>query len=463
VCFPSSHTIFITTIDADNDGSDDDDGPGLFDDSDDDDDEPAAPKKSLSKKERMEALRAKRRSDHGEPPLKKSSSTTTKDGDEEKGYDSGDSYNSAEFVRTKEDHDFIDVDDDDPDAINELYAEQRFEDERPMDWEEDEKKKKKKSTSASRKSRGPDALSDGEEGEELNPIMAAVHKMKKKKREQKKLSDLEEEAKEFLSKMERAADEDDLAIRERRPATRKLAMLPQVLDMLARRDMMMTLLDFDVLAICKRWIQPLPNGSLGNVTVRQQLLDAISKMPVAKIEGDRGITSNQLKRSEIGKVVMTLYMHKSETPAMKRQQKKLIELWSRPIFKKSGNMRDLQHAQDSRRQVGGVTAMAAARAQSSTASATRVDERDIQDVIATGGKGGAKESSNRVRVPFSKGFQYSVRPQGRTGDVADKRMVRGGQAKDTRGNLSKRMTEKGRAASKNQRSANISIEGRPTK
>lgn len=445
----------LILIDADNDSDDDDDGRGLFDDSDDEDDEPA-PKKSLSKKERMEALRAKRRQDHGEPPLKKDGAPK----EEEKGYDSGDSYNSAEFVRTKEDNDFIDVDDDDPDAINELYSEQKFDDERPMDWEEDQKKNKKEKKSSASRARGPDAVSDDDEEEgEVNPIMAAVHKMKKKKRAQKKLSELEEEAKEFLSKMERAAEEDDLAIRERRPATRKLAMLPEVLDMLARRDMMRLLLDFEVLTICKRWIQPLPNGSLGNVTVRQQLLDAISKMT-----GDQGVTPNDLKRSEFGKVVMTLYMHKSETPAMKRQHKKLIEQWSRPIFQKSGNMRDLQHVQASRLEVGGLTAMAAARTQSATAASdSRIDARDIQDMIASGSRGGNKESSNRVRVPFSKGFQYSVRPQGRTGDVADKRMVRGGPTKDTRGNLSKRMTEKGRAASKNQRSANISIEGRPAK
>lgn len=405
----------------------------------------------------MEALRARRRSDNGEPPLKK---TTT--GEEEKGYDSGDSYNSAEFVRTKEDNDFIDVDDDDPDAINELYAEQKFDDERPLDWEEEDKKKKKKKSSSS-KARGPDALSDGEEEGEVNPIMEAVHKMKKKKRTQKKLSELEVEAKEFLGNMEQAANEDDLAISERRPATRKLQMLPQVLDMLARRDIQRLLLDFELLSVCKRWIQPLPNGSLGNVTVRQELLKAIAKMN----GGDHGVQPNDLKRSEFGKVVMTLYMHKSETPAMKRQHKKLIEQWSRPIFKKSGNMRDLSVV--NRQQVGGLTAMASARAaQSSTAAAASraTNERDIQDLIATGKSGASKEggsASNRVRVPFSKGFQYSVRPQGRTGDVADKRMAVRGATKDTRGNLSKRMTEKGRAASKNQRSANISIEGRPTK
>jgi transcription factor SPN1 len=66
-------------------------------------------------------------------------------------------------------------------------------------------------------------------------------------------------------------------------------------------------------------------------------------------------------------------------------------------------------------------------------------------------------------VPFSKGFQYSVRPENKvTGDV-DKRRAVGGPTQDTRGKLSKRMVEKGRAKSKNMRSANISIEGRVTK
>lgn len=441
-----THSYFS---DADNDSDDDDgDEKGLFDDSDDDDDDKPAPK-TLSKRERMEALRAKRRHDHGEPSTKKA----PKEADD-KGYESGDSYNSAEFVRTKEDDDFIDMDDDDPDAVNELYAEQKFDDERPMD--EEQHKKKKKGASKPRR-QGPDAVSDDDEGE-LNPIMAAVHKMKKKKRTAKKLSELEEEAKDFLARMEQAADDDDLAIRERRPATRKLAMLPEVLDVLARRDMMRLLLDLDLLSVCKRWIQPLPNGSLGNITVRQQLLDSIGKM-----SGEQGVTASDLKRSEFGKVTMALYMHKSETPAMKRQLKNLIEQWSRPIFQKSGNMRDLEHVHASRREAGGLSAVAAARAQSASATTPQTNERDLHDMIASGSKGGNKAGSNRVRVPFSKGFQFTVRPQGKTGDVTDKRLARGGPTKDSRGNLSKRMTDKGRAATKNQRSANISIEGRPTK
>ena len=71
---------------------------------------------------------------------------------------------------------------------------------------------------------------------------------------------------------------------------------------------------------------------------------------------------------------------------------------------------------------------------------------------------------NRVRVPFSKGFQYSVRPQNRTGGVVDKRRQQSTAPPTVvRGKLGKRILEKGRAVSKNVRSANISIEGRATK
>ena len=93
----------------------------------------------------------------------------------------------------------------------------------------------------------------------------------------------------------------------------------------------------------------------------------------------------------------------------------------------------------------------------------RGNKDNLQSLIATGKTGVQKEGPNRVRVPYSTGFDFTVRPQSKTGDIQDKRMVRGGQQKDNRGNLSKRMTEKGRAATKNQRSANISTVGRPVK
>lgn len=40
--------------------------------------------------------------------------------------------------------------------------------------------------------------------------------------------------------------------------------------------MQQTLLDHDLLSNCKRWIQPLKSGQLGNMTVWQKILAAVA-------------------------------------------------------------------------------------------------------------------------------------------------------------------------------------------
>jgi len=463
-------------------GSSDDDGGGggggLFDsdsdsssssdeEEDDGDKKPAAAKKPppMSKRERLEAMAAKRRKDSGViSKPERASRGEGGGGDKERGeggYDSGDSYDSADFQRTREDDDFLDTTGEDADAVAELYAEQNFDDERPD--REGGKKKKKRKMRYDDDEGGEGISTETGNTEPDNPIMAAVHRMKKKKREKKSFTDLEEEAKQLLGKMEWAADQDDAAIEERRPALNKLQLLSTVCDTLTRKDLQRVLLDFDLLKVCVRWVKPLPNGQLGNVTVRQRLLQSLASMT-----GEGGITPDDLKSSGFGKVVMTLYKHKSETPTMKQQHKKMIEAWSRPIFQKSGNMRDLHHVQ--RGTEYGLAALSRqqqevqrAAEQSAKRAGGGADYHDLHSLI----KGNRAESTGptgpRVSVPFSKGFAFSVRPAARTDAFAGSPQKRTGQAADTRGKLSKRMVEKGRTAGKNQRSANISVEGRPTK
>ena len=108
---------------------DDDDGKGFFDDSDDDGDNEKAPTKAVSKRERIEALQKKKRAaipaenkkikSKQQQPIADAGPTL-----KDKGYESGDSYDSdgADFQRTKEDNDFIDMDGDDEDAINEVQS-----------------------------------------------------------------------------------------------------------------------------------------------------------------------------------------------------------------------------------------------------------------------------------------------------------------------------------------------------
>lgn len=477
----------------DADDSDDDEARGLFDSDDDDDDDDdndkggveenekehvKTKKKTLSKRERMEALREKARKAAGLQDKSKSKQSKRKakdsradggsDEEKEKGYNSGDSYDSGvDYQRTKEDDDFIDVEGEDEEAIKEYYKEQHFDDERPDGYDEEEMGSSSRKGSSKKRGRGADGLSEADKKDQDNPIMAAVNRMKKKKKVVRTFEDLKIAAEDFVSKMEYAADEDDLAIKEKRPGLKKLQMLPEALDIMTNREMIRPLLESDLLSAVKRWIQPLPDGSLGNVTVRQNMIDAIAKMGTGE---DHGIDTDDLKKSGFGKLVMVLYNHKQETPAIKKQLRKLIEEWSRTIFGKSGNMRDLASVQSVRIRKQGLTTYSRAsmnadeedQVESSSHGMRNSEDRDIGAVLSKGVKQARDLGRNRVRIPVSKGFQYSVRPSDVTGNVADKK-TRISNVGDKRESLHKRMLEKSRPVSKNARSANISIEGRPTK
>lgn len=459
--------------DADNDSDDED--AGLFDSDDEDKEEgkKKATSKSLSKRERMEALRKKKRQAAGlgedRPRREKAKSDDASSADDKsKKKDEGDAYDSGEeYQRTKEDDDFIDVEGEDEELVKEYYREQHFYDERPDGEDSDEggRKSKGKKGASKKRSRGPDALDEEDKKDENNPIMAAVNRMKKKKKTVHTFEELKAKAEEFVAKMELAAEEDELAIKEKRPGLKKLQMLDEAVAVMTNREMVRPLLESDVLMAVKRWIQPLPNGSLGNVTVRQKMISVVAAMGTGE---DHGIDTDDLKKSGFGKLVMVLYNHKKETPAMKKMHKKLIEEWSRSIFGKSGNMRDLANAQ--RRRPAGLSAYAArsqavseVENESINSKKESANDGDIATIMSKKVKQGRDAGKNRVRIPYSKGFQYTVRPSDIQGDVSDKKTRISSGVADKRESLHKRMLEKNRPVSKNSRSANISIEGRPTK
>jgi len=382
------------------------------------------------------------------------------------GYDSADSYDSAEYVRTKEDDDFIDFDDEDEEAQNEYNREQIFDDERPVGEDSDDPSAKKRPRiTKSKKPKGPSRL-DGVDLTDLsNPVTQVLQRMKKKTKKVENQEELKATAGEFLREMERAADEDDRAIKERKPAMKRLQMLPRVVDMMTQRTMTKILLDQDLLGVVKRWIQPLPNGTLGNVTLREKLINAIAKIGT----GEEAVTKNDLKQSDFGKLIMQLFMHKKETPMMKRKLKGLIEEYSREVFGKSDNMKDLRHAQSVQRHDVGLAGISRAQALADAQAATYHREAasrrkakktgDLGKIISKGTKASATSGKSRVSVPYSKGFRYTVRPQNMMGDVSD-RKNRGIQEK--RQDLHKRIVDRGRQGN-SKSGGNLSIEGRAMK
>jgi len=119
-----------------------------------------------------------------------------------------------------------------------------------------------------------------------------------------------------------------------RLAVAKLKLLPEVIAMLHRRnpnmDLQMDSNDIDrpivnksFLKACHSWLQPLPDGTLPSLKIREGILKNLHKLEV---------DSTVLIESQIGIAVHTLFKHKSELPANKKLCQALISKWSRPIF-----------------------------------------------------------------------------------------------------------------------------------
>lgn len=352
----------------------------------------------------------------------------------------------------------------------EYYREEHFEDERAVgEYSDDEsgKKKSRAKTSKASKKRTSSKFDGVDMTDPDNPVTQALNRMKKKKKTAVSSEANDAAAAEFIRSMERAAEEDDRAIKERKPATKKLMMLSSVVDMLNQKTMVRVLLEHDLLVVVKRWIQPLPNGTLGNVTLRQKLVDAVAKMGT----GEDGIQMQDLKRSDFGKMIMSLFMHKKETPTMKRKLKGMIEEYSREVFGRNGNMKDLHNAQSYQRTNIGLAGISRARAiedaasvkySQNEASRRKSKGKDLGSIMSKGTKASAGSGKSRVSVPYSKGFQFTVRPEDKKGDVSDRknRAIKG-----NRQDLHKRIIDRSRGGnSKNSMGGgNLSIEGRATK
>src|ERR1700731_319166 len=105
----------------------------------------------------------------------------------------------------------------------------------------------------------------------------------------------EDKIRALKSSMEQAADKDLDAIRNKQPATSKLAMLPLVEATLSKSALHETILDNLLLMTLRRWLEPLPDRSLPAYSIQRTLLTALQKLP---------ITKEHLAESGIGKIII---------------------------------------------------------------------------------------------------------------------------------------------------------------
>jgi hypothetical protein len=161
----------------------------------------------------------------------------------------------------------------------------------------------------------------------------ALERIKKKRPKKPADEELTSTIRGFIYRMEQAAEADIQANKEKNPATHKTKMLPEVVATLNKAHVTEKFVAQDGLTCLKKWLDPLPDGSLPNLNVREHILAILFKLPVH---------TDHLRESGIGKVVMFLWKSNHETPQNKKLCNQIIEKWSRPIFGLSSKYEELE-------------------------------------------------------------------------------------------------------------------------
>jgi transcription factor SPN1 len=109
----------------------------------------------------------------------------------------------------------------------------------------------------------------------------------------------------FLAKMEVAVEMDVALNRAGKPAIEKLQMLPRLWAVIhnCKSSLQLELIRCGVLASLKKWLEPLPDGSLPNTQVRNTVLQILVAFPI-NLEED--MVMQKLKASGLGNAIMFL-------------------------------------------------------------------------------------------------------------------------------------------------------------
>jgi transcription factor SPN1 len=122
----------------------------------------------------------------------------------------------------------------------------------------------------------------------------------------------------LLKEIRGAAEEDEEHNKKGLPATKKLEILDDVYEKLLHKKVHEELLEKGVLKYLKRWLEPLPDKSLPNNTIKKKVLRILSHFSVEK---------EHLRKSGIGKIVAFYTKNPKEKPEIKSEAQQLLLKW----------------------------------------------------------------------------------------------------------------------------------------
>ncbi|XP_055081996.1 protein IWS1 homolog isoform X3 [Periophthalmus magnuspinnatus] len=256
-------------------------------------------------------------------------------------------------------------------------------------------------------------------------IMLAKRKAMNSKRRKHRdggtfISDADDVVSAMINKMNEAAEEDRSLNSQKKPALKKLTLLPQVVMHLKKQDLKETFIDSGVMSAIKEWISPLPDKSLPALRIREELLRILQELP--------SVSQETLKHSGIGRAVMFLYKHPKESRTNKDLALKLINEWSRPIFGLTSNYKGMTREERQQRDLD--QQMPQRRRLSQPQKVERALETDVfSPPISSGGQTPRRDLEKqltgeekalrpgdpgfcaRARVPMPSNKDYVVRPK----------------------------------------------------
>lgn len=114
-------------------------------------------------------------------------------------------------------------------------------------------------------------------------------------------------------------------------ATEKLKLLKEVMDVLSKADLAISILDNNLLEAVRLWLEPLPDASMPAYQIQKELMQSLTALP---------IKTDHLVASGIGKVMVFYQRSKRTEPNLKKIVDRLIGDWTRPILNKSDSYKD---------------------------------------------------------------------------------------------------------------------------
>jgi transcription factor SPN1 len=141
---------------------------------------------------------------------------------------------------------------------------------------------------------------------------------------------LQEQARSFITRMNRAYTKDVRAKSEGRPALNKIKMLKEVVNVLSKSGMRDRFLQNQVCAVVHSWLEVGKDGILPTLAIRTKLFQIMDRMtPKGKVDPED--MRRYLQSSRIGSIFNFFSQHAEETKDNKILLKKILERWMNEV------------------------------------------------------------------------------------------------------------------------------------